>query len=507
MASARQERRRLKKKRKKAARGGVLPSAEDYVGIYGPDARAELEMHTERHFMPEQTALSVKDAQGLLQWAASPVGSVVQPGWAFIKNKPLCRKVVTVVLGGVDAQRWERQRARYPQLCALSPPSQRVRVKLNKYAPAKPSGPESLLSVDLARDHKRARTEPPAPLAKKLAPQELLLSETELVENRYPRPGGDDLDGFIATPAHSGPGEAAAKMFALDCEMCYTELGLELARVTLLSQFGVALLDMLVVPPNPITDYNTAYSGITAATLDGVKTTLGDARAALFAHIHSESILVGHSLENDLRALKLIHGKVIDTALCFPHPEPRYKYGLRALAATHLGRQIQAGAGHDSSEDASAALQLVQLKLQRGLDYAVPKRETGSLFAELSERGRKCALVHDVAACRGFGAEPVDTIPADTIPSVVKAASPLVKRETEHFVWVNLPGPDGSGDEEGGWMEAQDQAVAELAAQCPRCTLLVVVAMHQPPASNAGPRQHGQLLLSMTQGADAKTSK
>ena len=56
-------------------------------------------------------------------------------------------------------------------------------------------------------------------------------------------------------------------MFALDCEMCYTERGLELARVTLLSQFGVALLDMLVVPPNPITDYNTAYSGITAATM------------------------------------------------------------------------------------------------------------------------------------------------------------------------------------------------------------------------------------------------
>ena len=53
-------------------------------------------------------------------------------------------------------------------------------------------------------------------------------------------------------------------------------------------------------------------------------------------------------------------------------------------------------------------------------------------------------------------------------------------------------------------MEAQDQAVAELAGRCPRCTLLVVVAMHQPPASNAGPRQHGQLLLCMTQGADGQ---
>eukprot|EP01048_Picozoa_sp_COSAG05_P017803 COSAG05_NODE_2495_length_2983_cov_12.675535_2_plen_63_part_00 len=33
-------------------------------------------------------------------------------------------------------------------------------------------------------------------------------------------------------------------------------------------------------------------------------------------------VLVGHSLENDLRALKLCHGLVIDTAVCFPTGTP-----------------------------------------------------------------------------------------------------------------------------------------------------------------------------------------
>jgi RNA exonuclease 1 len=164
--------------------------------------------------------------------------------------------------------------------------------------------------------------------------------------------------------------------------MCRTEKGLELTRLTLLSQFGVTLVDMLVLPDSPIVDYLTRYSGVlpltpsangrthahayspgsrTAAVggvcslcrcltrrvgitedkLGHVTATLQDARAAVLKHIDSSSVLVGHSLENDLRALKLAHPRVIDTAICYPHPTPPYKFGLRHLTLEYLHRTIQ----------------------------------------------------------------------------------------------------------------------------------------------------------------------
>ena len=43
--------------------------------------------------------------------------------------------------------------------------------------------------------------------------------------------------------------------------MCYTQTGLELARVTLVGQDEEVLLDELVLPATPIVHYNTAYSG------------------------------------------------------------------------------------------------------------------------------------------------------------------------------------------------------------------------------------------------------
>ena len=93
------------------------------------------------------------------------------------------------------------------------------------------------------------------------------------------------------------------------------------------------LLDKLVLPDRPITDYNTRYSGITAAMMADVSTRLDDVNKQIRGLLTPQSFLVGHSLENDLRGLKLLHGRVLDTADLYPHPRGLpARLSLRGLA-------------------------------------------------------------------------------------------------------------------------------------------------------------------------------
>lgn len=84
--------------------------------------------------------------------------------------------------------------------------------------------------------------------------------------------------------------------------------------------------------------------------------------------VHRETILVGHSLENDLLALKISHRLVIDTAVLYKHSRgSTYKLSLRVLTRNYLDREIQESTnGHDSIEDAKATLELALLKVRHG---------------------------------------------------------------------------------------------------------------------------------------------
>ncbi|KAG5314227.1 GOR Exonuclease, partial [Acromyrmex insinuator] len=153
-------------------------------------------------------------------------------------------------------------------------------------------------------------------------------------------------------------------IYAMDCEMCYTLQGLELVRVSLVDLYGQVVYDTLVKPSAEIIDFNTKFSGITEDDMSNITKTLPEVQNDLLNFIHAETILMGHSLGNDLKALRLIHKNVVDTSAMFPHylglP---YRNGLKTLARKVLNQKIQEET-HNSIEDARVVMDLVLRKAQ-----------------------------------------------------------------------------------------------------------------------------------------------
>ena len=89
---------------------------------------------------------------------------------------------------------------------------------------------------------------------------------------------------------------------------------------------------------------------------------------------------MGHSLDSDLKALRLVHHKVLDTTALYPNVRGLpFKSSLKSLAAQILNVSIQdsnggdeeeekVSTGHDSIQDASFALELTLLYLKNQLN-------------------------------------------------------------------------------------------------------------------------------------------
>lgn len=204
----------------------------------------------------------------------------------------------------------------------------------------------------------------------------LLLSALQMVDEGYPVPVVGDLSyryaDYRLSKKEYEPVSASSPMFALDCEMCQTSLGVhEITRVSVVNEQYESVYETFVKPENKITNYMTPFSGITAEMLRDVTKTLREVQEDMEKLLPADAILVGQSLNVDLNCMKLMHPYVIDTSVIFNiSGERKSKSKLKTLAREFLGEVIQNNErGHDSIEDSAASMKLVQLKLSKSLEY------------------------------------------------------------------------------------------------------------------------------------------
>ncbi|XP_019505391.1 PREDICTED: putative RNA exonuclease NEF-sp isoform X1 [Hipposideros armiger] len=202
--------------------------------------------------------------------------------------------------------------------------------------------------------------------SKKVGVTKCLLTKEEMEKFQFPLQGFPDCEDFVPTKCN-GSVTDSSPLFGLDCEMCLTSKGRELTRVALVAEGGGCVMDELVKPDNKILDYLTSFSGITKQSLDPVTTKLKDVQKKLKALLPASAVLVGHSLDLDLKALRMVHPYVIDTSLLYVREQGR-RFKLKFLAKAILGKDIQNPnrLGHDATEDARTALELAQYFLKYG---------------------------------------------------------------------------------------------------------------------------------------------
>jgi len=202
----------------------------------------------------------------------------------------------------------------------------------------------------------------------------LLTTIEDMANFGYPLPcfKDDDVPGIpfvIPTKEKYTRVTKDSPIYVLDCEMCVTELNRsEITRVTLITEDGSVLIDSFVKPINKITDYVTCYSGVAEESLKNVSTQLTDIQEAFRRILPPDAILCAHSIENDLKALRMSHPYCIDVGSAYKMHSKKCRSSLRALMYYYFNEKIQSsGMGHCSYEDAWAALRLLKLKLDNGI--------------------------------------------------------------------------------------------------------------------------------------------
>ncbi|KGO73887.1 Exonuclease, RNase T/DNA polymerase III [Penicillium italicum] len=183
--------------------------------------------------------------------------------------------------------------------------------------------------------------------------------------------------GHFRQVPRSSDGLPKRKAIVLDCEMVQVEAGRrELAFLSAIDFLtGEVLIDNYVQPKSRVVNWDSRFSGVTPGAMNkAVKKGTAlfgweGARSKLWEFMDSETVLIGHSLNNDLDVLGIIHWNIVDSSIITSEAvfytvhagEPLNRtWSLKTLTNELVNYDIQLGRqGHSALEDAHATRDIV----------------------------------------------------------------------------------------------------------------------------------------------------
>jgi len=311
--------------------------------------------------IPDIDTIKTKDVQALALFYLGCTQA--PPEWCFISNRGAGRRVCCIMIEALYPFVYSSMKHNMPNFQKLFPDG-----PMNLDNPGADLYVTPASSQILEKEPKSRRyTAPASPPETLPSVQYYILAEEHRMAHEYPMedtltkdPTWKRFTGSVAVKTSS-----QYPLYAVDCEMCRTAAGQEATQIAIVDESLNCIYKTYIKPANPITDYLTQWSGITADIMKDVTTTLAEVVKHLNDILPPHAVFIGHSFENDLRALKMYHDRVIDTATIYSSGKGgSFKPGLKFLAEKHLKAKIQCSmSGHDPSEDAMACMRLVKLKI------------------------------------------------------------------------------------------------------------------------------------------------
>ncbi|KAH9615745.1 hypothetical protein KSS87_023518 [Heliosperma pusillum] len=222
-------------------------------------------------------------------------------------------------------------------------------------------------------------------------------------------------DWFVSKLGKKFKMKPSNTLLAVDCEMVLCEDGTEaLVEICVVDRDLQIKLHEFVKPEKQIADYRTQITGVSEKDLDGITCSVKDIQKSMRRLLCRGEILVGHSLSNDLKAMKVDHAKVIDTSFIYKYGDEssRKRPSLNDLCKarqysfleTVLGYELRKkGASHNCADDACAAMKLVLAKIENGSNNVipvtqpdVPENEKGKLLVHRIPQGLPSEELHQV---------------------------------------------------------------------------------------------------------------
>ncbi|KAI5192825.1 RNA exonuclease [Nematocida minor] len=247
-------------------------------------------------------------------------------------------------------------------------------------------------------------------------------------------------------------------ILAIDCEMVLTDLGTELARISIVDGSKAVVYDQIVEPSGRIVDYISQITGITESSYKTkcmcrickpfrdnaeIDISTSDSRIShtgsipyeallydLSSIVGANTVLVGHSISHDLMAMNLFHRKIVDTSLVY-NSRTHHRYKLQALASTYLKREIQQEE-HSSVVDAQTCIDLL-VYLEDSLNNC---KASPLEYARMKNISITTQYAENQPVKKNKTVAPIAYVFASDLPQKVSSNTVIVQLVRENNLWT-----------------------------------------------------------------------